>query len=326
MDRASTASSSSFNCRGQSGHQWQSFRQFVSTRSLLAVDRVSAARLFHLSHCKWSLCLALLVGRDPLPVHFRRLSGRETPEGFAANPGVEAVREARQDRAQVLMHLAGAAEGVQEALAAVAVRAAHALQRRRLRHRLPCARHGTCARGTGVKLETRGHSRNVGFAFEMISRLLNATHPQAEHMHRNDEHRNERGSQQSHGGHKEAPEVSRHTMMGPCSAAGRTSKRPVSLEGSSSSHPADFGSTSVGFVGCATQALSQQRRAAAGHTPRNGQDRRILQKEAAAAQYSVRRHTRALVAHEIAFGATDQMQPVGSPGRLCALPVGVLRR
>jgi hypothetical protein len=41
-------------------------------------------------------------------------------------------------------HLAGAAEGVQVALAAVAVRAAHALQRGGLSHRLAGPRHGAC--------------------------------------------------------------------------------------------------------------------------------------------------------------------------------------
>ena len=34
------------------------------------------------------------------------------------------------------------------------------------------------------------------------------------------------------------PEVSKHTMMGPCSAAGRISMRPVTRDGWSSSHPA----------------------------------------------------------------------------------------
>ena len=49
--------------------------------------------------------------------------------------------------------------------------------------------------------------------------------------------------------HASGPEVSRQTMMGPSSAAGRTSSLPVTREGSSSTHPAAWHS-STSREGC----------------------------------------------------------------------------
>ncbi len=49
------------------------------------------------------------------------------------------------------------------------------------------------------------------------------------------------GTDEVQGQGARGPEVSRQTMMGPSSAAGRTSSLPVTREGSSSTHPAAQG-------------------------------------------------------------------------------------
>lgn len=137
-------------------------------------------------------------------------------------------------------HLAGSGEGIEVALATGALSAAHTLQGGCLGHRLPGTRHRPChgdkrrvppPRPPALLLTLADNTAQCCSAHGRAIAAAIRAHPE----YKLSLGKSQLEERQARVG---APDVSRQTMIGPISAAGFTSKRPVKREGSLSNHPA----------------------------------------------------------------------------------------